>query len=789
MSTRLLLIGGGDLDATALSACADVFRSASLHPARLVVDCAIDAECSAASSLDAVDAVLCVSSVPRLSDELKRLLLTSRSIVLLNAPWLPTNAQVDDLATTADALHAVDTVKCTVLCRQIVSSERNRTLVSDAAFATAQICALDVVTAAHLQAATVEMRVASDGAVWIASVSPVPTLFGDDVAPTFFGLLAYLACATAEMPIGLLPTLRQWRAVLAEDWKRALEDDVPHGSLAGFLRARYDVAHVAERREAIRQVIRDAVDRGFDLDAPTCVVASPGRNRVFMGHTDLLGLGGPTINGATREELFGVAQSDAAAVGQLCLTNSDAAFASCQVDVAQVALVAADEAKWRGTKVFDAAHWQSYVCGALAFMLAPHKCRGAAAPLLAYFRARGIRVHIGAVGAAALSHSGGVSSSAALTGAVTSCVRALTDVPMTLGELTSVDLGEYLLGKMAGSADKTAQMMARRGRLCVVGSLPDRFLASVELPADVAVLMADCDVPRLTTAAGSAYLARVYGDDRARRSAVATWASTTMSRNSARVFVLAVRLLVAALGERDRCLGVGLSDADRAALRAVLQSPSSLLRELCAGGALASAIPSPPKRHALLYRMLKLLPLTSEEDSVSYAVRQATLYGLAEVERGDVYVKCIANANQLSTILRLVRTAHDGDRAFVDDRTMAATPWSCDARVCVDDATLDRLSAACEAASGDDATDADCLLHWQPGAFQRSLACIDERADQLRAAFGGRAELRVAAAGLGGSVAVHCDRALEASVAQLLQSWNWSVRAVQAAAQTQLFIL
>jgi hypothetical protein len=56
---------------------------------------------------------------------------------------------------------------------------------------------------------------------------------------------------------------------------------------------------IAERGEAIRQVIRDAVDAGFNLDAPTCIVASPGRFRVFMGHTDLPGLGGPTINGAT----------------------------------------------------------------------------------------------------------------------------------------------------------------------------------------------------------------------------------------------------------------------------------------------------------------------------------------------------------------------------------------------------------------------------------------------------------------------------------------------------------
>jgi hypothetical protein len=113
-----------------------------------------------------------------------------------------------------------------------------------------------------------------------------------------------------RQPVGQLPTLRQWRAVLGEDLET-------HRSKTVRCRARMPAscahattsAAIAERAEAIRQVIRDAVDAGFNLDAPTCIVASPGRFRVFMGHTDLPGLGGPTINGATREELIGVAQS------------------------------------------------------------------------------------------------------------------------------------------------------------------------------------------------------------------------------------------------------------------------------------------------------------------------------------------------------------------------------------------------------------------------------------------------------------------------------------------------
>lgn len=88
-------------------------------------------------------------------------------------------------------------------------------------------------------------------------------------------------------------------------------------------------------------MLHDAEQRGFDPNAPVAVVASAGRYRVFLGHTDFLGLGGvsvfvcarlthvccqPTINCATRSEIFAVAQVAGDAPDQLLLSNSDERF-------------------------------------------------------------------------------------------------------------------------------------------------------------------------------------------------------------------------------------------------------------------------------------------------------------------------------------------------------------------------------------------------------------------------------------------------------------------------------
>lgn len=742
-----------------------------------------------------VDALLFIDRVPASPVASS---LDQCDVILLNTPWSTDEIRRVALDTDAPTEGGLS-MQCTIVARQVVSVQRD-VQISESNSHLACLCAVDAVAAAHVHVATVDLVVSSDGGVWITAVDCVPTVFfpvftfdmstagrASTIEPVWHGLLAHLACATAEQPVGQLPTLRQWRAVLGEDWKRSIEDNALPGSYASFLRARYDSAVIAERAEAIRQVIRDAVDAGFNLDAPTCIVTSPGRFRVFMGHTDLPGLGGPTINGATREELIGVAQSGAPD-GTVQLTNSNSAqFPNHTIDIVQLRRIADDKELWRGTKTFDPRHWHSYVCGALAFMLAAHQC-SAAEPLARFFDNNGIRMHVGAVGDLALSYTGGVSSSSSLTGAVTSCVRALSAVRMQLHELTSVDLGEYLLGKMAGSADKTAQMMARRGQLSVVGSLPDRFLTSMELPSSLAVLMAECDIPRLTTTAGAAYLAKRHAGDEAGRLAVEQWAQRTMRCNSSRAFLLAVRLLREALLDEQRTTAAGLTTLNVFALRTVLASDETPLRELCAGASLAQLVSSLPMRHAMLYRLLKLLPLEAKSDDDVIAVRRAALYGLSEVERGVVYVRQALVCDNGDTILRLVRTAHDGDRAFVDDRTMRATAWASDARVDVSDATLERLSTQCAALSDDKLTH-ECLLHWRPGGFERSLAAVDERADELRRAFDGRAELRIAAAGLGGAVAIHCYADLVPAVIELLKSWHWSARVVRAGSQTQVFCL
>jgi hypothetical protein len=198
-------------------------------------------------------------------------------------------------------------------------------------------------------------------------------------------------------------------------------------------------------------------------------------------------------------------------------------------------------------------HWHSYVCAARSHSCcAAHQCSagGAARALLRQQWRPHARRRCSAI--SRCRTAGGVSSSSSLTGAVTSCVRALSAVRMQLHELTSVDLGEYLLGKMAGSADKTAQMMARRGQLSVVGSLPDRF-SDVDGAAERA-RRAHGRVRH--SAAHHDRRCRLFGaSDHAGDDSCTYWLSSSgrsasMRCNSSRAFRLAVRLLREALARR-----------------------------------------------------------------------------------------------------------------------------------------------------------------------------------------------------------------------------------------------
>lgn len=96
-------------------------------------------------------------------------------------------------------------------------------------------------------------------------------------------------------------------------------------------------------------------------------------------------------------------------------------------------------------------------------------------------------------------------------------------------------------------------------------------------------------------------------------------------------------------------------------------------------------------------------------------------------------------------MIRLVRQSHNGDRATVDYRHhFQPTRWATDPHTDISDQEIDKWIGR-----GDDD------LCEKSGGFERSLPEFDEFADQVEATFGDAAAIRVAAAGLGGSMIVH----------------------------------
>lgn len=136
-------------------------------------------------------------------------------------------------------------------------------------------------------------------------------------------------------------------------------------------------------------------------------------------------------------------------------------------------------------------------------------------------------------GALALPVAGGVSSSASLTGAFTMGLLDLLGIPLSLDQIALSDFGEYYLGKRAGAADKVAQLNARRGEIVIVGSLPEKCLGRLAFPPQVAVILAKCPVPRLTTAAGHIWLQKQLSDTFTSTdiSIVLEWAKSVMIRS------------------------------------------------------------------------------------------------------------------------------------------------------------------------------------------------------------------------------------------------------------------
>lgn len=553
----------------------------------------------------------------------------------------------------------------------------------------------------------------------------------------------------------------------------------------------------------------------LDVAAPTTLAVCPGRDRVFMGHTDSPGLGGCTINAATEGEIACLAQSGGPP-GTLTLLSPDTAqYAPLTLQL--TALVAAADAVTQ--KALSASHdasllavgaasdlpararglqalwrevgWAGYASAALTTMLS--SVCSTAAQLKATLEAAESGVTLACI-SLGLPATGGVSSSAALTGALAQALWSHCSVTHERQHLCEVDLCEYLLGKSAGVADKTAQVFALPGEVSVVTSFPEAFQASVPMPKHaVSVLMAYGPTPRLTTSAGLAWLRANCDPDTATR--VRSWAERTMRSCASGAYLAAVEALVRALQQEPPSL---LTEEEAGAVLRAVGVENPLLRGLGPNGPLAHTMPN-PARHALIYKCLTLIPNEITRNGTQHWPRAAALYGLSELERGAEYVAALHRlASSDSTdhdtafqrLLECVQSAHDGDRALfdawaapcVDTGSLASTEWgkrSAAGLVAAHHVTSEQLLEWAEAPEKHP-------LHLKAGSFQRSLPSIDAVVDALAEAFPGQAAGRVAAAGLGGCMTLHCRPTVAKAVQAFLQDLGWQVRPVVPALPCQV---
>lgn len=476
-----------------------------------------------------------------------------------------------------------------------------------------------------------------------------------------------------------------------------------YGSVEKDLIERIDCYH--SLMKVAKNVHTLGVSPGFDITKKVLVSASPGRNRLFMGHSDFAGLGGFTIDAATDAELLIVGQETQD--GMIWLHNTSPDYEDSGFKVEDVLQAVQDPTAY-GKRIWETTNWTSYVKGALGYTLCP-RFKESDRIKNSFSTGKGAVFVISSQGELALSAAGGQSSSAALTGGLMVCLNEMFQWNLSLDQLAQTDYGEYFLGKMAGCADKMAQLNAHRNKVSVIQAVPEKLLKQIVFPSQIKVMLADCPTPRLTTQRGSKWLKNMFQDtDHSTR--ISNWATAVMFRFGSLAYVKSIEVLAKRL--RD----IISSDSDdhfvsKAESQVILnalhynqddrQYKGGLLRELCENGALETTdcgnaeltrgyrgIENRHNRYALLYKMLKLLPEQYQYEYTNnlgktvrsvLCLRKAALYGLSEVERGYEYLRVLdqisaAPPDQLDVwrkqLINLVMLSQDADKSIHDYRIL-----------------------------------------------------------------------------------------------------------------------
>ncbi|KAF2076817.1 hypothetical protein CYY_001894 [Polysphondylium violaceum] len=466
-----------------------------------------------------------------------------------------------------------------------------------------------------------------------------------------------------------------------------------------------------DRQQSVTQMINTAINQyGFEKDKAAVLIASNGRYRIFMGHSDLPGLGGFTVNANSIEELLCVTQiiADDKQPGRVILSNENTSFFpttsfDIQDDIIYKLLHYSSANK---EPLWSSRNWENFFKCSLAYLLYK-KDEFSNAPIthdLSSLKSKGLSIHchISNQGLLGLSFKGGLSSSSALTGAFSMSLNSLFKWNLSLGQMARIDYGEYFLGKSGGASDRTAQLFSKKSKICVIGSIPEVLLKTLKFPSDIVVLMAESEIPRFTSEKGKEWITTKLNQGYIKNNTteeIIQWSHNILKSFGSAVIIQAIEIIKNQFTNhpQDSITQTGLSKIEIDKILICLNK-NGLLRDLSVDGEIENQFPEFKNnrflRYLLIYKLLLILPEKQVDNSgmITFWYRKSVLYALSELERGYVYLNLISNINQCNeredqlkkdklilALMKIVKSAHDGDKQIQDYRDgFKPTSWSSD---------------------------------------------------------------------------------------------------------------
>ncbi|MBI1953260.1 MAG: NTP transferase domain-containing protein [Candidatus Omnitrophica bacterium] len=296
-------------------------------------------------------------------------------------------------------------------------------------------------------------------------------------------------------------------------WKAIIADPVASGlraQLEELVRPHRINENLEQIRELVQEASRLSEEGFFDPNLPFALTQAPGRVRVFMGHSDLAGIGGQTINAAVHDRIWMFVQmtkDGKVRAKNLGLDTTGKPYRDLEFSMAdpyalpprgieEIRTGKPGELSWLAWAEQHAIKdkWEGLIKGTLAFIRT--KCFDRSERVGDHLEGKGFRLLVSKTN---LPPRGGLSSSSALPSAFAHAIEALLpeELRFSARQHNDIDYANFVVGDRAGTADITAINTAQLGKVTVQFSFPEGVGETVELPENFRFFIAAPNLPRL----------------------------------------------------------------------------------------------------------------------------------------------------------------------------------------------------------------------------------------------------------------------------------------------------